>query len=89
VSVDGHDTESGLMAARVAATLAAVEIPPSKLGPARRAKLPPVSSYDNTPAGSSPVAPVSKSACKSALTVACLGGDAAPRHTYATQLAQL
>jgi hypothetical protein len=39
VSVDAHDTGSGQLAARVAATLAAAEIPPSKLGPARRARL--------------------------------------------------
>jgi hypothetical protein len=39
VSVDADDTGSGQLAARVAATLAAAEIPPSKLGPARRARL--------------------------------------------------
>jgi hypothetical protein len=39
VSVDARDTGSGQLAAGVAATLAAAEIPPSKLGPARRARL--------------------------------------------------
>ena len=39
MSVDAHDSGSGQLAARVAATLAAAEIPPSKLGPARRARL--------------------------------------------------
>ena len=39
VSVDPQDTGSGQVASRVAATLAAAEIPPSKLGPARRARL--------------------------------------------------
>ena len=39
MSVDAHDTHSGQLASRVAATLAAAEIPPSKLGPARRARL--------------------------------------------------
>jgi hypothetical protein len=39
VSVDAHDTGSGELSASVAATLAAAEIPPSKLGPARRARL--------------------------------------------------
>jgi len=39
VSVETHDTGSGHLAASVAATLAAAEIPPSKLGPARRARL--------------------------------------------------
>jgi hypothetical protein len=39
LSVDAHDTDSDQLAARVAATLAAAEIPPSKLGPARRARL--------------------------------------------------
>jgi alkylmercury lyase len=39
VSVDAQDTDSGQLTARVAAALAAAEIPPSKLGPARRARL--------------------------------------------------
>jgi hypothetical protein len=39
VSVDAQDTDSGQLASRVAAALAAAEIPPSKLGPARRARL--------------------------------------------------
>jgi hypothetical protein len=39
VSVDAHDTGSGELSASAAATLAAAEIPPSKLGPARRARL--------------------------------------------------
>jgi hypothetical protein len=39
VSVDVGDTGSGELAAGVAATLAAAQIPPSKLGPARRARL--------------------------------------------------
>ena len=39
MSVDAHDTGSGELSASVAATLAAAEIPPSKLGPARRARL--------------------------------------------------
>ena len=39
MSVETHDTGSGHLAASVAATLAAAEIPPSKLGPARRARL--------------------------------------------------
>jgi hypothetical protein len=39
VSVDAHDTDSGPLASRVAAALAAAEIPPSKLGSARRARL--------------------------------------------------
>ena len=39
MSVDTQDTDSGQLAARVAAALAAAEIPPSKLGPARRARL--------------------------------------------------
>jgi len=39
VSVETHDTGSGQLASRIAATLAAAEIPPSKLGPARRARL--------------------------------------------------
>jgi Alkylmercury lyase len=39
VSVDAHDTDTGQLASPVAATLAAAEIPPSKLGPARRARL--------------------------------------------------
>jgi hypothetical protein len=39
VSVDAHHTGSGQVAAGVAAALAAAEIPPSKLGPARRARL--------------------------------------------------
>jgi hypothetical protein len=39
MSVDARDTDSGQLEARVAATLAAAEIPPSKLGPARRARL--------------------------------------------------
>jgi Alkylmercury lyase len=39
VSVDAHDTDSGPLASGVAAALAAAEIPPSKLGPARRARL--------------------------------------------------
>jgi hypothetical protein len=39
VSVDARDTDPGQLASRVAATLAAAEIPPSKLGPARRARL--------------------------------------------------
>jgi hypothetical protein len=39
VSVDVQDTYSGQPASRVAAALAAAEIPPSKLGPARRARL--------------------------------------------------
>jgi hypothetical protein len=37
VSVDAQATDPGDLAARVAAALAAAEIPPSKLGPARRA----------------------------------------------------
>ena len=39
MSVDAQGTDSSQLAARVAATLAAAEIPPSKLGPARRARL--------------------------------------------------
>lgn len=39
MSVDAPDTGSGELAASVAATLAAAEIPPSKRGPARRARL--------------------------------------------------
>jgi hypothetical protein len=39
VSLDAHDTGSGQVTASVAAALAAAEIPPSKLGPARRARL--------------------------------------------------
>ncbi len=39
MSVETHDTGSGQLASRIAATLAAAEIPPSKLGPARRARL--------------------------------------------------
>jgi hypothetical protein len=39
VNVDAQDTDSGQPASRVAAALAAAEIPPSKLGPARRARL--------------------------------------------------
>ena len=39
MSVDVGDTGSGELAAGVAATLAAAQIPPSKLGPARRARL--------------------------------------------------
>jgi hypothetical protein len=39
VSVDAGDTRSGELSAGVAAALAAAEIPPSKLGPARRARL--------------------------------------------------
>ena len=39
MSVDAHDTDAGQLASRVAATLAAAEIPRSKLGPARRAGL--------------------------------------------------
>jgi hypothetical protein len=39
VSVDVQDTDSGQLASPVAATLAAAEIPPSKLGAARRARL--------------------------------------------------
>jgi hypothetical protein len=39
VSVDAHDTDSGQLASGVSAALAAAEIPPSKLGPARRSRL--------------------------------------------------
>jgi hypothetical protein len=39
VSVDAYDTDSGQLAARVAATLAAAQIPAAKLGPVRRARL--------------------------------------------------
>jgi hypothetical protein len=39
VSVGAEDTDSGKLAPGVAAALAAAEIPPSKLGPARRARL--------------------------------------------------
>ncbi|MGH3117977.1 MAG: alkylmercury lyase family protein [Gaiellales bacterium] len=39
MSVDAHEADSGQLAPRVAAALAAAEIPPSKLGPARRARL--------------------------------------------------
>jgi hypothetical protein len=39
VSVDAHDTDSGLLASGVAAALATAEIPPSKLGLARRTRL--------------------------------------------------
>ena len=39
MSVETHDTGSGQLASRIAATLAAAEIPPSKLGQARRARL--------------------------------------------------
>jgi hypothetical protein len=39
VSVDAHEADSGQLASRVAAALATAEIPPSKLGPARRARL--------------------------------------------------
>ena len=39
MSVDAQDTDSGQLASRVAAALAAAEIPPSKLGSARRAGL--------------------------------------------------
>jgi hypothetical protein len=39
MSVGGIDAESGQLAPAVAAALAAAEIPPSKLGPARRARL--------------------------------------------------
>ncbi len=39
MSVDAHDAYSAQLEARVAATLAAAEIPPSKLGQARRARL--------------------------------------------------
>ncbi|MGH3024599.1 MAG: organomercurial lyase [Gaiellaceae bacterium] len=40
MNVDAHEADSGRLASRVAAALAAAEIPPSKLGPARRARLP-------------------------------------------------
>ena len=39
MSIDARDTDRGELESRVAATLAAAEIPPSKLGPARRARL--------------------------------------------------
>jgi hypothetical protein len=39
VSADARDSDAGRLPSRVAATLAAAEIPPSKLGPARRARL--------------------------------------------------
>ena len=39
MSVDAHDTDSGQLTPGVAAALAAAEIPPSKLGPARRGRL--------------------------------------------------
>ena len=39
MSVETHDTGSGQLASRIAATLAAAEIPPSKLGPARCVRL--------------------------------------------------
>ena len=39
MSVEARDTGSGQLTAGVAAALAAAEIPPSKLGPARRARL--------------------------------------------------
>jgi hypothetical protein len=39
VSLDAHEADSGQLAPRVVAALAAAEIPPSKLGPARRARL--------------------------------------------------
>jgi hypothetical protein len=40
VSVDAKDVDPGHLAPTVAAVLAAAEIPPSKLGPGRRARLP-------------------------------------------------
>lgn len=39
MSVEAHDTDPGRLAAGMAAALAAAEIPPSRLGPARRARL--------------------------------------------------
>ena len=39
MSVDARDSESGRLPSRVAAALAAAEIPPSKLGPERRPRL--------------------------------------------------
>ena len=39
MSIEGTDAELGQLAPAVAAALAAAEIPPSKLGPARRARL--------------------------------------------------
>jgi Alkylmercury lyase len=39
VSVGAHNIDSGQLPSRVAATLATAEIPPSKLGPARRDRL--------------------------------------------------
>jgi hypothetical protein len=39
VSVDAQETDSGQLASGVTATLAPAEIPPTKLGPARRARL--------------------------------------------------
>ena len=39
MSIDARATDVGELESRVAATLAAAEIPPSKLGPARRARL--------------------------------------------------
>ena len=39
MSVDAHEANPGQLPSRVAAALAAAEIPPSKLGPARRARL--------------------------------------------------